>query len=138
MLTKFIWTATVLNILSTIVVVVPRLRADRRIFLATCVMTIIGIWIEKGMGLIFPGFIPTPLGEIVEYVPNMGEIFVCLGVVSLGTLMFTITTKVAIAILTGELVMESEEIFEPRFVNPDWTDSKPPSIWKKWLSSSWQ
>ncbi|HBF13301.1 MAG TPA: polysulfide reductase [Deltaproteobacteria bacterium] len=138
MLTKFIWTATAFNILSTIIVVVPRLRSDRRIFLGACVMTIIGIWIEKGMGLIFPGFIPTPLGEIVEYVPNMGEIFVCLGVVSLGALMFTITTKVAIAILTDELVMEKEEIYEPRYVNQDWTESKPPSSWKKWFSSSWQ
>ncbi|MEZ5581736.1 MAG: hypothetical protein R3F37_02185 [Candidatus Competibacteraceae bacterium] len=26
-----------------------------------------GIWIEKGMGLVVPGFIPTPLGEIFEY-----------------------------------------------------------------------
>lgn len=138
MLTKFIWTAVVLNIVSTIVVVVPKLRSDRRIFLVTCVMTIIGIWIEKGMGLIFPGFIPTPLGEVVEYVPNMGEIFVSLGVVALGALMFTVSTKVSVAILTGELAIETEEIYEPRFVNPDWAETeKPPSVWKKWLSSSW-
>ena len=37
-------------------------------------LSIVGIWIEKGMGLIVPAFVPTPLGEIVEYVPTLHEI----------------------------------------------------------------
>jgi molybdopterin-containing oxidoreductase family membrane subunit len=28
-----------------------------------CVLAIVGIWIEKGMGLVVPGFIPSPLGK---------------------------------------------------------------------------
>ena len=128
MLTKFIWTATVLNVISAVIVAVPRWRSDRRFFAVACVMTIIGIWIEKGMGLIFPGFIPTPLGEMVQYAPNVGEILVCLGVVSLGALMFTMTSKVAIAILTGELRMvPEEEIHEPRMVRNEFG----PVEWQK-------
>ena len=40
---------------------------------AACVLSIVGIWIEKGMGLIVPAFIPTPLGEIVEYTPTLAR-----------------------------------------------------------------
>ncbi len=29
-----------------------------------------GVWIEKGMGLIIPGFVPSTLHEVVEYVPE--------------------------------------------------------------------
>ena len=33
-------------------------------------MMIVGIWIEKGMGLIVPAFVPSPLGEIVSICPR--------------------------------------------------------------------
>jgi Ni/Fe-hydrogenase subunit HybB-like protein len=103
MLTKWIWTAIAFNVVATTIFVVPRLRDNRKALYVGCGLTIVGIWIEKGMGLIFPGFIPNPLGEIVEYTPNAGEIFVNLGVVALGALMFTAMTKVTVAIQTGEL-----------------------------------
>ena len=35
-----------------------------------CGLASIGIWIEKGMGFVLPGFIPTPLGEVFEYSPT--------------------------------------------------------------------
>ena len=31
---------------------------------------------EKGMGLVIPGFIPSPLGDLVEYTPSMVETLV--------------------------------------------------------------
>ena len=51
------------------------LEASTRAFLEDrrMVMLFLGIWIEKGMGLIIPGFVPTPLGEIVEYSPTLNE-----------------------------------------------------------------
>ncbi len=106
MLTKFIWTATVFNIAATVIFLVPKLRNDTRIFYAGCLLAISGIWIEKGMGLIFPGFIPSPLGEIVEYRPNATEIFVNLGIVAFGAMLLTVLTRVTIAIQTGQLRLE--------------------------------
>jgi uncharacterized membrane protein YqaE (UPF0057 family) len=40
-----------------------------------CILAFIGAWIEKGMGLIVPGFIPSTLHEIVEYSPSWVEHF---------------------------------------------------------------
>jgi Ni/Fe-hydrogenase subunit HybB-like protein len=103
MLTQWIWTAIVFNVTATTIFLIPRLRNDRRWLYAGCGLTIVGIWIEKGMGLIFPGFIPNPLGEVIEYSPNAGELFLNLGVVAVGALLFTLMAKVTIAIQTGEL-----------------------------------
>ena len=68
-----------------------------------CGLLFIGIWIEKGLGLIVPGFIPGPWGKIVEYSPSWIEIAITIGVWALGAFIFTILAKVAIAIETGKL-----------------------------------
>jgi len=115
MLSKFIWTATIFNVSATTIFLVPRLRDDRKILYVGCFLAITGIWIEKGMGLIFPGFIPSPLGEIVEYRPNATEIIVNLGIVAFGMLLLTVLAKVTIAIQTGELRL-----------NPGAAKDKPP------------
>jgi molybdopterin-containing oxidoreductase family membrane subunit len=76
----------------------------RRVFLSiACALAIVGVWIEKGMGLVVPGFVPTPLGEVFEYSPHWGEVFVSLGIWALGMLVFTLLAKVAIPIELGEL-----------------------------------
>jgi len=110
MLPKFIWTAIVLNVSATVLYLWKKTRANHRAMLVACGLTITGVWLEKGMGLIFPGFTPSPLGEIVEYAPNLGEIAVCLGVLALGMLMFTVFVKVTIAIQTGELVVSYRDM----------------------------
>lgn len=103
MLTKFIWTAISMNIVATAILQVRWLRENKGVLITACLITIGGIWTEKGMGLIFPGFTPDPLGQFVEYVPNGGEVLVNFAVVALGALMFTLMGKVAIAIQTGEI-----------------------------------
>jgi molybdopterin-containing oxidoreductase family membrane subunit len=68
-----------------------------------CGLTIVGVWIEKGMGLVISGFIPTPVGEIVEYLPTVNEILITLGIWSCGMLVFTLLVKAAIPIDRGHV-----------------------------------
>jgi len=103
MLQPYIWGAITLNTLALIVFVTPVLRKSNVIFLVACGMAILGIWTEKGMGLIVPGFIPSPLGDIVEYRPSLIEFFVCLGIWAVGGLVYTLLSKVAIGVMTGDL-----------------------------------
>ena len=101
-LVPWIWTALGLNVFALCVLISP--AAHRLWFLdAACVALIIGIWIEKGMGLIVPGFIPTPLGQIVEYQPSWNETLICLGIWAFGILMYSWMLHVAIPIMNGEL-----------------------------------
>ncbi len=103
MLPAFIWTALTFNVTATTIFLVPKLRNNQKLMYLGCMLTVVGIWTEKGMGLIFPGFVPNPLGEIVEYAPNAGEIILCLGIVALGAFLYTAMAKVTIAIQTGDL-----------------------------------
>lgn len=101
-LVPWIWTAIGFNALATILFVLPASRALRTLNVA-CVLAIVGIWIEKGMGLIVPAFIPTPLGEIVEYRPTANEVLVCLGIWAFGLLLYTVFVRISVPVLSGEL-----------------------------------
>ena len=68
-----------------------------------CVMTFVAIWIEKGMGLVVPGFVPSTLHEIVEYVPNELEWRVMAGIWALGLMVFTLGIKIAIEVFAGRM-----------------------------------
>jgi molybdopterin-containing oxidoreductase family membrane subunit len=101
-LVPWIWTAVALNVGATVLLVLPASRALRTLNVA-CVLAIVGIWIEKGMGLIVPAFVPTPLGEVVEYFPTLHETLVCLGIWAGGLLIYTILVRVSVPVLAGEV-----------------------------------
>ncbi|MFH1748149.1 MAG: sulfate reduction electron transfer complex DsrMKJOP subunit DsrP [Planctomycetota bacterium] len=104
-LVPWIWTAVAFDLITMTLLVLPASRALRTLNTA-CVLAIVGIWIEKGMGLIVPAFIPTPLGEIVEYMPTLREVLVCLGIWAFGLLLYTIFVRISVPVLAGELTYE--------------------------------
>jgi Ni/Fe-hydrogenase subunit HybB-like protein len=117
-LVPWIWTATVLNIVALILLLTPWSK-NRNVLSVACVLCFVGIWIEKGMGLIVPGFIPSPLGEVVEYTPSLNEVLVCLGIWAFGLMIYTILVKVSVPILLGTMKKEngSEEPQTERVVS---------------------
>ncbi|MFV1969329.1 MAG: NrfD/PsrC family molybdoenzyme membrane anchor subunit, partial [Pirellulaceae bacterium] len=110
-LVPWIWSAIGMNLLAATLLMLPASRALNTLNLA-CVLSIVGIWIEKGMGLIVPAFVPTPLGEIVEYTPTPHEILVCLGIWAFGLLIYIIFVRVSVPVLAGDVT------YEKRFGQP--------------------
>ena len=104
-LVPWIWTAIGMNLVATLLLVLPASRGLRVLNLA-CILAIAAIWIEKGMGLIVPAFVPTPLGEIVEYHPTVHEIVVGAGIWAFGLLLYTIFVRVSVPVLAGELTYD--------------------------------
>lgn len=104
-LVPWIWSAIALNLVAMLLLYLPMSR-KLPVLQASCVMLIVGIWIEKGMGMIVPAFIPTPLGEIVEYLPTLNESLVTLGIWAGGLLIYTILVRVTIPVLTGRLTYD--------------------------------
>jgi molybdopterin-containing oxidoreductase family membrane subunit len=102
-LVPWIWTAILLDGAAAIILTIHALRGRRAFLSVACVLAIVGVWIEKGMGLVVPGFVPTPLGEVFEYSPYRGEVFISLGIWAVGLLIFTLLAKVAIPIELGDL-----------------------------------
>ncbi len=121
-LVPWIWTAIGFNLIAMVLLVLPLSRGLKYLNIA-CVLSIIGIWIEKGMGLVIPGFIPTPLGAIVDYVPSLNETLVCLGIWAFGLLLYTIFLRMSVPILQGRLTKANEGLREIPGDGPDTPDS---------------
>ena len=101
-LVPWIWSAVTLNFIGLVLLISPLSRRLPWLNVA-CILAFVGIWIEKGMGLIVPGFVPTPLGQVVEYAPTWNETLVCLGIWAFGALIYSWMLRVAIPILSGSL-----------------------------------
>jgi len=102
-LRPYIWSALALNVVAVVILSVHRLRRQTAMLNLACAFAFIGIWLEKGMGMVVPGFIPTPLGEVFEYTPTAVEMGVAIGVWALGALAFTVLAKAGIAFERGEV-----------------------------------
>lgn len=103
MLVPFFWSALFLMVGSFILLLIPKIRNNFNILPFICVAAFVGIWIEKGMGLMLPGVIPTPIGEFAEYTPSVIELMVVGGIWAIGFFVLTILIKGATGILLGEV-----------------------------------
>jgi Ni/Fe-hydrogenase subunit HybB-like protein len=102
-LVPWIWTAIALNLVATLTLMIHPLRRSFGALIPACVVLFVAIWVEKGIGLVIPGFVPSPLGEIVEYVPSGIELAVTAGIWALGLFVLTVLIKVALPIELGEV-----------------------------------
>lgn len=102
-LVPWIWSAVSFNVVAAVVLLTPRLCANRVLQNSALVLTFAGVWIEKGMGLIIPGFIPSTLHEIVPYTPSLTEWKVTAGVWAFGLMVFTVGLRVVLRAMTGEM-----------------------------------
>jgi len=108
-LVPYIWFATLLNITAFLLFLLPRTRENFTTLNMACIFVIIGVYIEKGMGLVIPGFVPDTLGEIYEYGPTVPEVLISMGVWATGALIYTLLLKFAIPIYTGKLRFETRQ-----------------------------
>ena len=100
-LVPWIWSAIALNVTAATLLLSPLSHRSQNWVVLACVMTFIGVWVEKGMGMIVPGFVPSTMHEIVEYLPSLTEWKVTAGIWAMGLGLFTISVKVASHVLTG-------------------------------------
>lgn len=103
-LVPWMWTALAFNVTAFFIFLIPRWREKLPLLNLGAVLIIVGVYIEKGLGLIVPGFIPDALGEIYEYWPSSTEGMIAAGIWALGALLYTIMLKFSVPIYTGELL----------------------------------
>jgi len=102
-LVPWIWSAIALNVVSAIVLHSKATRERLELLDFACFAAFAGVWIEKGMGLIIPAFVPSTLHEIVEYSPTLTEWKITAGVWAFGLMVLTLALKTALPVLTGEV-----------------------------------
>ncbi|MEA3301900.1 MAG: NrfD/PsrC family molybdoenzyme membrane anchor subunit [Pseudomonadota bacterium] len=102
-LVPFFWTAMALMIGSFILLLIPRVRKNLLLLPFICLAVFVGIYIEKGMALMIPGVIPTPIGEFAEYFPTHIEFMIVGGVWAIGFFVLTVLIKGAVGVLLGDV-----------------------------------
>lgn len=108
-LLPWIWTSITMNVIATFFLTFKKFRQNMTVLYIACGMLFAAVWIEKGFGLIVPGFIPGPWGKIAEYTPSYVEVGVTIGIWAMGAFIFTILAKTGIAIELGEIKYKRKE-----------------------------
>ena len=84
--------------MALVLLINPKTRRRENILAVACVAVFVSVWIDKGLGLIIPGFIPSPTGTVFEYWPTLPEVFITLGIWALGFLILTVLYKIAVSV----------------------------------------
>lgn len=97
-LVPWMWTSLGLMLLAIVLLVIPKTRANETFLAFSCIILFVGIWIDKGLGMISGGFVPSPLHIVNEYVPTIPEIIITIGIYGAGFLILTVLYKIALTV----------------------------------------
>ena len=87
-------------VVALVLLVIPRTRTREPILALACILVFLSLWIEKGLGLVITGFIPSPLEALTDYTPTGPEIAITVGVWALGLLILTLFYKIFVSVRT--------------------------------------
>ncbi len=97
-LVPWMWASEILAALTLILLLNPKTRRRTNTLAVACVAVFVSLWIDKGLGMVVTGFVPNPLGEVMEYSPTFIEILITLGVYAMGILIVTGLYKVGLTV----------------------------------------
>lgn len=87
-----------LAVVSLVLLVIPKLRRNETVLVAACLTVVVSLWIDKGLGMVVTGFVPSPLGHVNEYWPSSVEVLIALGIYAIGIMVLTVLYKIAIGV----------------------------------------
>ncbi|MEW5992974.1 MAG: sulfate reduction electron transfer complex DsrMKJOP subunit DsrP [Candidatus Zixiibacteriota bacterium] len=97
-LVPWMWVSVTMAVLALILLLVPNTRGNEKTLTLACVAVFVAIWIEKGLGMVVTGFVPNPLGQVVEYWPTIPELLISVGVYAIGLLLVTGFYKITLTV----------------------------------------
>jgi len=100
MIANWMGVSAVTALAAFVLLMIPKMRRREPILALTCCMVFLSLWIEKGLGLVITGFIPSPLEAITDYNPTGPEIAITVGIWALGLLIVTLFYKIFVSIRT--------------------------------------
>jgi len=100
-LVPWMWLSFLLSLIALTLLLVPQWRTNGRLLVIACVCIFVSIWLDKGLGLIIAGFVPSPLGAVTRYVPTLPEWTIVSGIWAFGALLTTAFFKTAFSSWEG-------------------------------------
>ena len=104
----YAWMALGCSTVAFLLFLIPKTRRNLITLNLGAVLIYCGVYVEKGVALVIPGFAPSTLGEIYEYAPSMLELKVSMGIFGIGALLFTMMVNVATAFLFSKPMSHDE------------------------------
>ncbi len=97
-LVPWMWMSVIFAAISLVLLFNPNTRNKDNWLGFASVLVFLSIWLDKGLGMVVTGFVPSPLGIAVKYIPTLPELLISLAVYAAGTLVITVLYKVAISV----------------------------------------
>ena len=96
--------STIFGIIAIVMFLVPATRKREDTLAIACILIFLSLWIDKGIGLVIGGFVPSPLEEITAYYPSFQEIMITLGVWATGAFILTVLFKIALSVKEEKMI----------------------------------
>lgn len=97
-LAPWMWTSVVLAVVALVLLLNPSTRKNETSLIVACVAVFASLWIDKGLGMVIAGFVPSPLGKVVHYSPTAPELAISLAIWAGGLLIVTGLYKIALEV----------------------------------------
>ena len=101
------WSSIIMGCIAFFLFLIPATRKNIVTLNIGAVLIYASVYVEKGIALIIPGFTPDVLGQIYIYTPSWTEIRIASMIFSVGFLLFTFLSKIAIAIVFEDYTIDS-------------------------------
>jgi Ni/Fe-hydrogenase subunit HybB-like protein len=97
-LVPWMWLSVLLATVALALLLVPAWRRNRVLLPVACLAVFFSLWLDKGLGLMVGGFVPSPLDAITTYTPTLPEWGIVIGIGAFGALLITVFYKIALAV----------------------------------------
>jgi molybdopterin-containing oxidoreductase family membrane subunit len=95
-LAPWMWVSALFAIAALVILFTPAWR--RALLPLACILVFASLWLEKGLGLIVGGFVPSSLGSVTRYAPTLPEWGIVAGIWAVGALLITVLYKITISV----------------------------------------
>src|SRR5665647_1974679 len=106
-LVVYSWSSIIMGCIAFVLFLIPKTRKNFLTLNIGAVLIYASVYVEKGIALIIPAFTPDILGQIYVYTPSITEIRIAVMIFSLGFLLFTFLSKIAISIVFDDYNIDS-------------------------------
>ena len=97
-LVPFMRASVIMGLAGIALIFVSRAKQSDGLLVVSCLLIFFAFWIDKGLGLVLGGFVPSPLDYVTEYVPSAQELGITAAIWATGAFILSILYKVAISV----------------------------------------
>jgi molybdopterin-containing oxidoreductase family membrane subunit len=96
------WLSMILAVISLVLLINPKTRNNEKILVFAAIAVFLSLWLDKGLGMVVAGFVPSPLGHVAHYAPTLPELLISMSIYAMGLLIITGLYKIALEV-RGEI-----------------------------------